>query len=153
METGCPPPSPQSLQSPRVSPEETQEQKAQDTGNWGIYQRNDFTELRLLPLPKYRKAQRPLILLSLMNSNISIFWPPCLCCKICLFWAVPKGHLRIRVLGFVLKSAPKRNSHLLGCAFFLFFFFQLTAPLHSLHDTDLPPGPRVEGSLPDDPGF
>ena len=52
--------------------------------SWGAYQRNDFSEPRLLHLPIHRKALNSLtwdVWLSLLNSNLLLFWRPGLCCK------------------------------------------------------------------------
>ena len=67
---------------PMVSPEKTQDVKIQDTGpdSWGIYQRNDFSEPRLLYLPIQRKALN-LGYLVFFNNNLLMFRLPTLCCK------------------------------------------------------------------------
>ena len=52
--------------------------------NRGTYQRNDFSEPRLLQLPIHRKALNSSlcnICLSLTKNNILMFWLPDLCCK------------------------------------------------------------------------
>ena len=66
------------LQSfPTKSPEEAQMWKTENTApdSWGAYQRNDFSEPRLLHLPIHRKALNSLtwdIWFSLINHNLLI---------------------------------------------------------------------------------
>ena len=67
---------------PMVSPEKTQGVKTQDAGpsGWGVYQRNGFSEPRLLHLPIHRKVLNSLTWLtwlSLINSNFLMSWTTC----------------------------------------------------------------------------
>ena len=51
---------------------------------WCTYQRNDFSELRLLHLFIHRRVLNSLTWdpwFSLLNSNFLMFWVPGLCCK------------------------------------------------------------------------
>ena len=78
--------------------------------SWGAYQRNDFSEPRLLHLPIHSKVLNSLtwdIWFSLINSNLLIFWFSGLCCKnsyisclpSSLFGAVLQSYLRCCVPG------------------------------------------------------
>ena len=52
--------------------------------SWDAYQRNNFSELRLLHLPIYRKALNSFtwdVWFSLISNNLSMFRLPVLCCK------------------------------------------------------------------------
>ena len=71
---------------PTVSPEELRMWKHRilAPGSWDAYQRNDFSELRLLHLLVHRKALNFLtwdILFSSINSQFLMFWLPALCCN------------------------------------------------------------------------
>ena len=96
-----------------IHPEETQDEKTQDTAldSWGACQRNDFSEPRLFHLLIRRKMPDSLtwdIRFSLINSKLLMFCPPDLCCKNSdiswflpyFFGAVPQSYLRGWVLGF-----------------------------------------------------
>ena len=64
--------------------------------SWGAYQRNDFSEPRLLHLPIHRKALNSLtwvIWFSLINNNLFTFRLPALCCKNSYILQLPP-HLR-----------------------------------------------------------
>ena len=83
METGCPPSSPQPLQSPWGCTwgdsgwERKHRMPAPD--GWVAYQRSDFSEPRLLYLPLHRKALNSLTWdtwFSFINSNLLMFWLP-----------------------------------------------------------------------------
>ena len=111
-------------------PGETQDEKAQDIltpESWGAYQKNDFSEPRLLHLSMHRKALNSLnwdSWFSLINSNLLMFWLLGLCCRNShvsqllpyLFGAVfQRLYSKLNVLGFV--PWIKHNSQLSGCEF------------------------------------
>ena len=58
--------------------------------SWGTYQRNDFSEPRLLHLPIHRKALSSLtwdVWFPLINSHLLMSRLPGFCCKnSCMFW-------------------------------------------------------------------
>ena len=94
----------------------------------GAYQRNDFSEPRLLHLLMFRKALNSLtwnIWFSLIYKKKAFdIYTTCLCCKTyvwpgfspCLLGAVLSGSLEMLE---VLKIPTFRNSQFLGCEFFL----------------------------------
>ena len=81
---------------PRVHPQETQDEKAQDTGTREL--RCIITEPRLLHLPIHRKVLNSLtwgIWFSLINSNLLMSWLPGLYCKnFYRFWLLPSPPLQ-----------------------------------------------------------
>ena len=93
----------------------------------GAYQRNDFSEPRLLHLLIFRKALNSLmwdIWFSLIYKKAFDIYTTCLCCKTysqpgsspCFLGSVLSGSLEMLE---VLKIPTFRNSQLLGCEFFL----------------------------------
>jgi len=83
METGYPPSSSQLLQ-PALRRLGMRKHRIRTPDGWGAYQRNDFSDPRLLHLPIHRKALNSLTWhnwFSLINSNHLMFWPPGLCYK------------------------------------------------------------------------
>ena len=91
--------------------------------SWGAYQRNDFSEPRLLHLPLRRKALNSFtwdVWFSFINSNLVTFLLPGLCCKHssiswllpCLFRAVPQNYLRCCVLGLRPHFRPPTKTTL-----------------------------------------
>ena len=123
---------------PMVSPEKTQDVKIQDTGpdSWGIYQRNDFSEPRLLYLPIQRKALN-LGYLVFFNNNLLMFRLPTLCCKTSVTWLLPSlpwsSSLRVTWDAVSWTWSPKNshwikhNSQFLDCE----YSFKPTGPLGS----------------------
>ena len=89
--------------------------------SWGAYQRNDFSEPRLLHLPIHRKALNSLtwdVWFSLINSNLLMFWPLGLCCKNShipwllpsLFRSVPQSYLRGCLPGLSPQFCPPNRT-------------------------------------------
>ena len=137
------------LQSfPTKCPEEAQMWKTENTApdSWGAYQRNDFSEPRLLHLPIHRKALNSLtwdIWFSLINHNLliarllifnlSIFNLPFVAMLLLIYNLAPpltsseqfsQGYLRYCLLGLSPKDFCwiKHNSQVLGSM----YFFQLS---------------------------
>ena len=87
IETGCPPSSSQPFhptQQCTLRRLRMRKHRLLGPDSWGAYKRNDFNELRLLHLPIHRKALNSLtwnVWFSLINSNLSMFRLPGLCCK------------------------------------------------------------------------
>ena len=82
---------------PLVSPKELRMWKHRilAPGSWDAYQRNDFSEPRLLHLPIYRRVLNFLtwdILFSSINSQFLMFWLPALCYKISIYLLLPPTH-------------------------------------------------------------
>ena len=66
------------------------ENKTLAPDRWGVYQRNDFSEPRLLHLPIHRKVLSSLtrdIWFSLVNNTLLRFRLPALCCKTSIYLA------------------------------------------------------------------
>ena len=107
--------------------------------SWDAYERNDFSEPRLLHLSIHRKGLNSLtwaIWFSLINGNLLIFRLPASCCKL-LYNLIPPFHLQPSCLlgavlsGLLERLSPKleisKNSHqrkynsqLPGCDYFFF---------------------------------
>ena len=99
--------------------------------SWGIYQRNDFNEPRLLHLPIHRKALNSLtwdVCFPLINSNLLMFHRSGFCYKTPIY---PGSSLislgqSLRAIWEAVSQAwdpqkvhwIKHNPQLLGCAFF-----------------------------------
>ena len=87
--------------------------------SWGAYQRNDFSEPRLLHLPMHSKALNSLtwvIWFSLINSNVLMFRLPAICCKTSLTYGStppsPPPWLSFRVTWDAVSQAwSPQNSH------------------------------------------
>ena len=105
-----------------VSPEGTQDVKTQILApdSWAAYQRNDFSEPRLLHLPIHRKVINSLtwdIQFSLINSNL-FFLLPALCCKIPIYPTSPltswepfsQGYLRCCLRGLKSLVCPPNKT-------------------------------------------
>ena len=116
----------------KVHPEETQDEKAQDTG-WGAYQRNDFNEPWLLQIPIPRRGLNSLnwdIWFSLINSDLLMFQLPDLCSKNSyvpwplpdLLGAVSHNHPRCWVPGLSPQFCPPHKTQF--STFKLCSFFQ-----------------------------
>ena len=132
IETGYLPSSSQQLQPPRWCIQRLRMRKHRILvpDSWGAYQRNDFSEPRLLHLPIYRKVNSLTwdVWFSLINRNLLMFWLLALCCKNSyaswflprLFRAVPQSSLRGCIPGLSHRFVHwiEHNSQLLGCAFF-----------------------------------
>ena len=133
MEAGCPPSSHQPLQAaPNGAPRcPSRGLRVLAPDSRGAYQRNVFSEPRLLHLAIQRKALNSLtwdVWFSLINSNPLMSWLPgfllqnsyVLWLLPSLFRTIPQSYLRGCILGLILSFVcqVKHNSHLWGCAFF-----------------------------------
>ena len=100
--------------------------------SWDAYERNDFSEPRLLHLPIHRKALNSLtwaIWFSLIHRIFLMFRLPPFCCKLLFNLASPltprssslEGHLNAVSWAWSPKNSHwiKRNSQLSGCDCFL----------------------------------
>ena len=78
------------------------------TDSWGAYQRDDFSEPRLLHLHIHRKVLNFLtwdIKFSFINSNL-LFLLPALCCKISIYPSYPPRLLRAVFSGLLEMLPP-----------------------------------------------
>ena len=79
---------------PTANPEETHAVKTRILApdSWGAYQKNCFSEPRLLHLPIHEKMLNSLtwdIWFSLIYNNFLTSRLPAFCCKICITWFFP----------------------------------------------------------------
>ena len=109
-------------------------------GSWGAYQRNDFSEPKLLHPPKHRKVLNSLtwdIWFSFINNNLLIFSTTYSLLQNSYITWFPPSPPRSSFLRVTWDAASwawnpknsrqiKHNSQRLGCAV-LFVFFQSTA--------------------------
>ena len=108
--------------------------KTQDTGCvfWDAYERNDFSEPRLLHLTIHRRALNSFIWdwFSVIHKNTLMFRLPTLRCKLVYNLTPPHHLLRVILSGLLEMLSPrpevlknsrqiKHSSQLLGCDYFL----------------------------------
>ena len=134
---------------PMVSAKETMGVKIQAPDSWGAYQRDDFSEPRLLHLPIHRKALNSLTWDIWFPYLTILFWHsqlPALCCKTPTYpgsFSSPHQSSFSVIWNAVSRTAVlilpqiKLNSQLSRCTF---FFFKSTVMVTTK-------GPRVDFSL------